>query len=73
MNWQQDRLGKNPEMDLELEPELDQALKHFKASVDAWSDAEYSRPRTVTQAAVRHTWRMAASSSFMRRISMKSP
>jgi hypothetical protein len=35
------------------------ALKHFKASVDAWSDAEYRRQRTVA-VTVRHTWRMAA-------------
>ena len=57
MNWEQDRSGESPQMDLELE----QALKHFKASMDAWSGAAYSRPRTATQAAVRHTWRMAAS------------
>ena len=56
MNWQQDTAGENPEMDRELK----QALGHFKASMDAWSDAEYTRPRTVTHAAVRHTWRMAA-------------
>ena len=36
------------------------ALKHFKASVDAWSDAAYSQPRTVVRTA-RHTWRLAAS------------
>jgi hypothetical protein len=52
MNWQQDGSGESPE--------LEQALKHFKASMDAWSDAAYSRPRTATQVAVRHTWRMAA-------------
>lgn len=53
MNWQEDMAGERPE--------LEQALKHFKASMDAWSDAALSRPRTVTQAAVRRTWRMAAS------------
>ncbi len=36
------------------------ALKHFKASVDAWSDAAYSRQRTPVTAA-RRTWRLAAS------------
>ncbi len=35
------------------------ALKHFKASVDAWSEASYSRPRTVERTAQR-TWRLAA-------------
>ena len=35
------------------------ALKHFKASVDAWSEAAYSQPRkAVIQP--RHTWRLAA-------------
>ena len=29
------------------DPVVAQALEHFKASVDAWSDAAYSRPRTT--------------------------
>jgi len=36
------------------------ALKHFKASVDAWSEAVYSPPRTVLET-TRRTWRLAAS------------
>lgn len=52
MNWEQDLAGENPE--------LEQALKHFKSSVDAWSDAAYSQPRTAAKLAVRHGWRMAA-------------
>jgi hypothetical protein len=56
MNWQQDRSGESPQMDLELE----QALRHFKASMDAWSDAALSRPRTAAKLAVRHSWRMVA-------------
>ena len=56
MNWQQDRSGESPRMDAELE----QALKHFKASMDAWSDSAYSRPRTAAKLAVRHSWRMVA-------------
>jgi hypothetical protein len=40
------------------DPVLAEALKHFKASVDAWSDAAYSRPR-VTKWALRHSWRLA--------------
>jgi len=56
MNWQQDRSGESPRMDAELE----QALKHFKASMDAWSDSAYSRPRTAAKLAVRHSWRIAA-------------
>jgi hypothetical protein len=39
---------------------LEQALKNFRMSVVAWSDAAYSRPRTVTQAVRRKSWRLAA-------------
>jgi hypothetical protein len=56
MNWQQDRSGESQEFDHDLE----QALGHFKASMDAWSSAALSRPQTVTRPAVRHTWRLAA-------------
>src|SRR5580704_8638324 len=40
------------------------ALKHFKASVDAWSEAAYSRPRfsdMKSRAVAQHNWRLAAS------------
>ncbi|MDR3753693.1 MAG: hypothetical protein P4K93_06700 [Terracidiphilus sp.] len=52
MNWEQDVAGESPE--------LEQALKHFKSSVDAWSDAAYSRPRTAAKLVVRHSRRMVA-------------
>jgi hypothetical protein len=39
--------------------ELEQALKDFKLSVDAWSDAAYSRPRTVAHTVRRRNWRLA--------------
>jgi hypothetical protein len=39
------------------DPVVAQALKNFKASVDAWSEAAMSRPRTVRT--VRHSWRLA--------------
>ncbi len=42
------------------DPLLAQALKNFKASVDAWSDAAYDRPRKAVSV-VRHGWRLAAS------------
>lgn len=42
-----------------LEMSLDQALGNFRASVRAWSEAELSRPRTVTPAVRRHSWRFA--------------
>ena len=41
------------------DPVLAEALRNFKASVDAWSKAAYSRPRKAFIAA-RHTWRLAA-------------
>ena len=41
--------------DLELEPELRQALSNFKSSVDAWSESAISRPRQVTSPA-RANW-----------------
>ena len=52
MNWREDMAGESRE--------LEQALDHFKASMDAWSDAALRRPRTVTNVAVRHNWRPAA-------------
>ena len=43
------------------DPVVAEALKHFKASVDAWSEAAYSRPRTTVVRTARHSWRRAAS------------
>jgi hypothetical protein len=60
MNREQDWSGENPQMDMEPDLELAQALKHFKASLDAWSDAALSQPRTTAKLAVRHSWRMVA-------------
>jgi hypothetical protein len=40
--------------------ELDEALKNFKASIHAWSDAAYSRPRTLPKEVRRRSWRLAA-------------
>jgi hypothetical protein len=42
------------------DPVVTGALKHFKASVDAWSEAAYSRPKSIARTA-QHTWRLAAS------------
>jgi hypothetical protein len=41
------------------DPVLAEALKHFKASADAWSGAAYSRPRTTVVRTARHSWRRA--------------
>jgi phosphosulfolactate phosphohydrolase-like enzyme len=42
------------------DPVVAGALENFKASVDAWSEAAYSRPRKAVKTA-RHSWRLAAS------------
>jgi hypothetical protein len=57
MNREQNMAGESPKMELELE----QALKHFKSSVDAWSEAAYNRPRTAAKLAARPAagWRLA--------------
>jgi hypothetical protein len=39
--------------------ELEGALKEFRLSVHAWSEAAYSRPRTAAQAVSRRSWRLA--------------
>jgi hypothetical protein len=53
MNWEDDLAGEDRD--------LKQALKHFKASMDAWSDAAMSRPRVVAKTSARHSWRRVAS------------
>jgi type VI protein secretion system component VasK len=39
---------------------LEQALKDFRMSVHAWSEAAYSRPRTAGQTVRHRSWRLAA-------------
>jgi len=51
MSWNRRLAGED-------DPEIAQALKNFKASVDAWSSAAMSRPRTVRTPS--RSWRMAA-------------
>ena len=60
MNWEQDKSAESPQMDMEPDMELAQALRHFKTSMDAWSEHAMSRPRTAAKVAVRHSWRMVA-------------
>jgi hypothetical protein len=42
----------------EISPELDLALREFRLSVHAWSEAAYSRPRTAVRR--KQVWRLAA-------------
>ncbi len=53
MSWRNKLAG---EVD---DPMVAEALRNFKASVDAWSDAAYSRPR-LAASPVRQGWRLAA-------------
>jgi len=46
--------------DAEQDVELEQALKNFKSSMHAWSDAMYSRPRAVSKEIRVRSWRLAA-------------
>jgi hypothetical protein len=46
--------------DAEQDVELEQALKNFKSSMHAWSDAMYSRPRVVSKEIRVRSWRLAA-------------
>jgi hypothetical protein len=62
MNWMSKGRGR-PEDPSELEaldPALKQALGEFKASVHAWSEAEYGRGRAAQNIVVRRSWRLAA-------------
>ena len=49
------RKPEGDEQNLELAPELDEALRDFRLSLHAWSDAAYSRPRAALAALPR--WR----------------
>lgn len=58
--------NRKPELEVEAEPELEaevaQALQHFRASVNAWSEAALGRPRAVATGSrsVAASWRLAA-------------
>jgi hypothetical protein len=41
--------------------DLELALKNFKSSVHAWSEAMYSRPRTAAHQVRQRSWRLALS------------
>lgn len=50
---------KKPESLEAAEAGMEEALKNFRSSVHAWSEAEFARPRTAPFAAHRRSWRMA--------------
>lgn len=53
MNWEHSLAGEDED------PVVAQALRNFKASADAWSEAAMSHPR-IPVSVVRHSWRLAA-------------
>jgi hypothetical protein len=50
--------GMTPAADA-ADPELDSALRNFRSSVHAWSEAEFARPRVMAPAARLSRWRLA--------------
>lgn len=66
MNWRRwiNRAEEPVEMDA-LDPAMKQALGDFKASVHAWSDAAYSRPRAAASGVRRRSLGLAAGWSLV--------
>jgi len=55
------KIGRVSEIEDELTPELDLALREFRLSVYAWSEAIMNRPRqTLAVAPRRQVWKLAA-------------
>jgi hypothetical protein len=48
--------GLNPEQDLDLQ----EAIRDFRLSISAWSEAAYNRPRVMVELGRRRRWRLAA-------------
>ncbi|MGB6689612.1 MAG: hypothetical protein WBE76_17390 [Terracidiphilus sp.] len=49
----------NPAQNAGQNERLEQALKNFRLSVHAWSEAELSRPRTMAMTVRQRSWRLA--------------
>ncbi len=52
--------AKNWMQDPGMEPMLGRALGNFRQSVHAWSEAVYSRPRSMPRVTAHRSWRLAA-------------
>jgi len=59
MSWKADKTGEPV-----LGPELEQALGDYRASVRAWSEAEYARPRQAAASRRELSWRLALSGAL---------
>jgi len=63
MSWRKTKAGESPNAmssSIESDATLGEILKNFRQSAQAWSEAEYNRPRRVEPVTVHGTWRMAA-------------
>jgi hypothetical protein len=60
-NWEEYDDGTDEVLDTDAQDlVVEDALRNFKLSVHAWSDAAYNRPRTAVQTLRRRSWRLAA-------------
>jgi hypothetical protein len=46
-------------LNVELDVEVDEAIRDFRLSVHAWSEAAYSRPRVAAEQGRSRSWRLA--------------
>ena len=59
MKWNARQIRIEEELDeIRKDPVLEEALKDFRLSVHAWSEAAMNRPRKPIHSAVRTTWRL---------------
>lgn len=54
------RFNQRESIEVGLEAGLEDVLRNFRSSVQAWSEAEFVRPRTVLLPEHRRAWRRAA-------------
>jgi hypothetical protein len=60
-NWEKYDDGTDEVLDTDAQDlVVEDALRNFKLSVHAWSDAVYNRPRTAVQTLRHRSWRLAA-------------
>jgi hypothetical protein len=60
-NWEEYDDGIDEAMNTDAQDlVVEDALRNFKLSVHAWSDAVYNRPRTAAQTLRHRSWRLAA-------------
>jgi len=53
-------LAADEELNPEQDPDLNEALRDFRLSISAWSEAAYNRPRAVVEVGRLQRWQLAA-------------